>query len=114
MTTLPPPAARVKEPTTTQRGRSGSVVWMAIPALLMFIAFAVIPLLGGLGLSFTSLNGIGDIHPAGLESSKPELKDPELPHSLWVTFEIMALSWVVQTPLSILIGVFLAASKKYR
>src|SRR5262249_28584537 len=38
----------------------------------------------------------------------------ELPHALWVTFEIMALSWVVQTPLSILIGVFLAAFKRYR
>jgi raffinose/stachyose/melibiose transport system permease protein len=31
-----------------------------------------------------------------------------------VTFLIMALSWVVQTPLSILIGVFLAAQKRYR
>jgi raffinose/stachyose/melibiose transport system permease protein len=31
-----------------------------------------------------------------------------------VTFVIMALSWVVQTPLSILIGVFLAAHKRYR
>jgi raffinose/stachyose/melibiose transport system permease protein len=42
------------------------------------------------------------------------LKDPELPHALWVTFEIMALSWVVQTPMSILIGVFLSAFKRYR
>jgi raffinose/stachyose/melibiose transport system permease protein len=114
MTTLAPPAARVKEPTTTQRGRGGSVVWMAIPALLMFVAFGVIPLLGALGLSFTSWNGIGTIHAAGLSSWKAELKDPELPHALWVTFEIMALSWVVQTPLSILLGVFLAANKKYR
>jgi raffinose/stachyose/melibiose transport system permease protein len=89
-------------------------VWMAIPALLVFIAFAIIPLLGVLGLSFTTWNGIGDIHATGLTSWKAELKDPELPHSLWVTFEIMALSWVVQTPLSILIGVFLAASKRYR
>ena len=114
MTTLAPPAVRVKEPTTTQRGRSGSVVWMAIPALLMFIAFGIIPLLGVLGLSFTSWNGIAAIHVTGLTSWKQELSDPELPHSLWVTFEIMALSWVVQTPLSILIGVFLASFKRYR
>jgi raffinose/stachyose/melibiose transport system permease protein len=114
MTTLAPPAARVKEPTSTQRGRSGSVVWMAIPALLMFIAFAIIPLLGVLGLSFTSWNGIAQVHVTGLSSWKAELKDPELPHALWVTFEIMALSWVVQTPMSILLGVFLAASKRYR
>jgi len=87
---------------------------MAIPALLMFTAFGIIPLLGVLGLSFTSWNGLGDVHFAGLDSWKAELKDPELPHSLLVTFEIMALSWLVQTPMSILIGVFLAAFKRYR
>jgi raffinose/stachyose/melibiose transport system permease protein len=114
MTTLAPPAVSVKEPTATRRGRSGSVVWLAIPALLMFTAFGIIPLLGALGLSFTSWNGIAAIHFTGLDSWKSELKDPELPHSLWVTFEIMALSWIVQTPMSILIGVFLAAFKKYR
>jgi raffinose/stachyose/melibiose transport system permease protein len=114
MTTLAPPAVRVKEPTSTQRGRSGSVVWMAIPALLMFLAFGIVPLLGALGLSFTSWNGLGTVHYSGLTSWKAELKDPELPHALWVTFEIMALSWLVQTPISILLGVFLAASKRYR
>ncbi|GAA2639742.1 carbohydrate ABC transporter permease [Paractinoplanes durhamensis] len=114
MTTLAPPAVRVQEPTTAKGGRSGSVVWMAIPALLMFIAFGVIPLLGVLGLSFTTWDGIGDIHPSGLDSWTATLKDPELPHAIWVTFEIMALSWLVQTPISILIGVFLAAFKKYR
>ena len=114
MTTLAPPAVRVKEPTAAGRGRSGSVAWMALPALLMFIAFGVIPLLGVLGLSFTTWDGLGTIHFTGLTSWKAELKDPELPHSLWVTFEIMILSWLVQTPISILIGVFLAAFKRYR
>jgi len=114
MTTLAPPAVRVKEPTAAGRGRSGSVAWMALPALLMFIAFGVIPLLGVLGLSFTTWDGLGTIHVTGLTSWKAELKDPELPHSLWVTFKIMILSWLVQTPISILIGVFLASFKRYR
>ena len=114
MTTLAPPTVRVKEPTATGRGRSGSVAWMALPALLVFFAFGVIPLLGVLGLSFTTWDGIGTIHVTGLTSWKAELTDPELPHSLWVTFEIMILSWLVQTPISILIGVFLAAFKRYR
>ena len=114
MTTLAPPAVRVKESTAAGRGRSGSVTWMALPALLMFLAFGIIPLLGVLGLSFTTWDGIGTIHVTGLTSWKAELTDPELPHSLWVTFEIMILSWLVQTPISILIGVFLAAFKRYR
>jgi raffinose/stachyose/melibiose transport system permease protein len=114
MTTLAPPAVRVKEPTAAARGRGGSVGWMALPALLMFLAFGIIPLLGVLGLSFTTWDGIGSLHVTGLTSWKAELKDPELPHSLWVTFEIMILSWLVQTPISILIGVFLSAFKRYR
>jgi raffinose/stachyose/melibiose transport system permease protein len=114
MTTLAPPVARVKESTTSSGGRSGSVVWMAVPAFLMFLAFGVVPLLGVLALSFTTWDGIGEIHPSGLTSWKATLTDPGLPHTIWVTFLIMALSWVVQTPISILIGVFLAAHKRYR
>ena len=87
---------------------------MALPALLMFFAFGVIPLIGVLALSFTTWDGIGPIHPSGLTSWKATLTDPGLPHALWVTFEIMILSWLVQTPLSILIGVFIAAQKRYR
>ena len=54
MTTLAPPVARVKESTTSSGGRSGSVVWMAKPAFLMFLAFGIIPLVGVLLLSFTT------------------------------------------------------------
>jgi raffinose/stachyose/melibiose transport system permease protein len=80
----------------------------------MFVAFGIIPLIGVLALSFTTWDGIGTIHPSGLTSWSAALTDPGLPHALWVTFLIMALSWVFQTPLSILLGVFLAASKRYR
>jgi raffinose/stachyose/melibiose transport system permease protein len=114
MTTLAPPAVRVRAPKTTGGGRSGSVVWMALPALLVFLGFGLIPLLGVIALSFTTWDGIGTIHPSGLTSWRAMLGDPGLMHSLWVTFLIMALSWVFQTPLSILIGVFLAAHKRYR
>jgi raffinose/stachyose/melibiose transport system permease protein len=115
MTTLAPPTAGVGQTTTTTSGgRSGPVAWMALPALAMFIGFGVIPLVGVLALSFTTWDGIGEIHPSGLTSWRAELSDPGLPHALWVTFEVMILSWAVQTPMSILIGVFLAAHKRYR
>ena len=112
MTSLAPPAARVNA-STGAGGRSG-VTWLALPALLMFLAFGLIPLLGVLALSFTTWDGIGAIHPSGLTSWRNALSDPGLLNALWVTFEIMAFSWLVQTPISILIGVFLAAFKKYR
>src|ERR1700712_2069927 len=114
MTTLAPPAVRVQEPTTSGGGRSGPVLWMALPALLMFVAFGIVPLFGVLALSFTTWDGIGTIHPSGLTSWKATLSNPGLPHALYITFVIMILSWAVQTPISILIGVFLAGHERYR
>ena len=114
MTTLAPPAVQVKKSASPTGGRSGSVTWMALPALLMFIGFGIIPLIGVLVLSFTTWDGIGSIQPSGLASWKATLSDPGLPHALWVTFLVMILSWAVQTPLSILLGVFMAAHKRYR
>ena len=114
MTTLAPPAAPGTRRTTSQGRRSGSLIWMALPALLVFVAFAIVPLLGVLLLSFTSWDGIGVIRPAGFESWRAVLTDPGLPHALWVTFVVIALSWAVQTPLSILLGVFLAGHQRYR
>jgi raffinose/stachyose/melibiose transport system permease protein len=108
-------ATPTTRPTGASRaGRTGSVAWMALPALLVFGAFGVLPLLGVIGLSFTTWDGIGAIHPSGLTSWSAVLRDPGLPHALFVTFLIMFLSWAVQTPASILIGVFLASHERYR
>jgi raffinose/stachyose/melibiose transport system permease protein len=107
-------AGRTGSTGASRAGRTGSVTWMVLPALLFFIAFGLIPLFGVLGLSFTRWDGIGAIHPAGLASWRSVLKDPGLPHVLYVTFLVMFLSWAVQTPASILIGVFLAGHERYR
>jgi raffinose/stachyose/melibiose transport system permease protein len=112
-------AVSTSTPTTvptgaTRAGRTGSVGWMALPALLVFTAFGLIPLLGVIALSFTTWDGIGTIHPSGFSSWSSVLSDPGLLHALQVTFLIIFLSWAVQTPASILIGVFLASHERYR
>jgi raffinose/stachyose/melibiose transport system permease protein len=116
MTALAPPV--VRGPTTAGGGgavKGASVTWMALPALLMFIVFGIIPLLGVLALSFTTWNGISTtIQPSGFTSWRAILTDPALPHALWVTFKIMIFTWVIQTPMSILIGVFTAGHQRYR
>ncbi|MFE3165354.1 carbohydrate ABC transporter permease [Streptomyces sp. NPDC059224] len=95
-------------------GSPGILPWLAMPALVVFVAFAVIPLVGVFALSFTTWDGIGAINPSGLASWRAVLTDPRLPHALWVTFLVMAVSWAVQTPVSILLGVFLAGRQRYR
>jgi raffinose/stachyose/melibiose transport system permease protein len=116
MTALAPPV--VQGPATTTAGgggpKTGAVTWMALPALVMFAIFAVLPLLGVLLLSFTTWDGIGAIVPSGTTSWRSVLTDPGLPHALWVTFKVMVFTWIIQTPLSILIGVFLAGHQRYR
>jgi raffinose/stachyose/melibiose transport system permease protein len=114
---IPPPAAVQAAKAQQPSGggvRAKSLTWMAMPALAMFVAFGVIPLVGVLVLSFTQWDGIGAIRPAGFDSWRAVLTDPNLPHVVWVTFLVMALTWLVQTPMSILIGTFLAGHQRYR
>jgi raffinose/stachyose/melibiose transport system permease protein len=116
VTVLAPPAVPTVQTkrSASSVGGHGRVAWMALPALAVFIGFGVVPLLGVLGLSFSTWDGIGVIEPSGLTSWRAVLNDPGLPHALWVTFEILALSWLFQTPKSILIGVFIAGHQRYR
>ncbi|WP_432513127.1 carbohydrate ABC transporter permease [Kineococcus sp. SYSU DK001] len=104
-------SAKVPSAAHTSTGRLG---WLVLPALLIFVAFAVVPLIGVFVLSFTSWDGIGAISFTGLTSWKAVLTDPGLPHALWVTFLVIVLSWIAQTPLSILLGVFISGHQKYR
>ncbi|MFF9485410.1 carbohydrate ABC transporter permease [Streptomyces sp. NPDC014676] len=99
---------------TRHREPRSVLPWLAAPALLFFVGFAVVPLIGVFALSFTTWDGIGAIRPTGLTSWREVLTDPGLPHALWVTFLVMAVSWLVQTPLSILLGTFLAGRQRYR
>ncbi|MGC0374180.1 carbohydrate ABC transporter permease [Streptomyces sp. SAI-229] len=99
---------------TRRREPRGVLPWLAAPALLFFVGFAVVPLIGVFALSFTTWDGIGTIRLTGTTSWHEVLTDPGLPHALWVTFLVMAVSWLVQTPLSILLGTFLAGRQRYR
>jgi raffinose/stachyose/melibiose transport system permease protein len=87
---------------------------LVAPALVFFIGFAVIPLIGVFALSFTTWDGLGAIQPSGLDSWSAVLSDPGLPHAVWITFLVIIASWAVQTPLSILLGTFLAGHQRYR
>ena len=46
MTALAPPVVTGPPSPAASGGRSGSVAWMALPALAMFVGFGVIPLFG--------------------------------------------------------------------
>lgn len=97
-----------------ERGQRVMLSWLAAPALVFFVGFAVIPLVGVFALSFTTWDLSGVIVPSGFTSWRDVLSDPGLLHAVWITFLVMLVSWAVQTPLSILIGTFLAGQQRYR
>ena len=97
--------------TARTAGPSG---WFAVPALVLFFAFALLPILGVLALSFTSWNGLGAITFDGTASWRTVLTDPVTLNALVVTGKIMLFSFIVQAPISLLLGVFTAGVQKYR
>ncbi|MFI5660946.1 carbohydrate ABC transporter permease [Streptomyces sp. NPDC051684] len=97
-----------------RHGRRSILPWLPVPALVVFVGFAVVPLVGVFALSFTTWDGIGAIRPSGLNSWRAVLTDPGLPHAVLVTFGVMVASWLFQTPMSILLGTFMAGRQRYR
>ena len=96
------------------RSRDTPLAVLVLPSLLMFVTFAVVPLFGVVALSFTKWDGIGAILPNGLGSWQQVLADPQTWRSLWLTIVTMAVTWAIQTPLSILLGTFIAGHQRYR
>jgi xylobiose transport system permease protein len=64
-------------------------------------------------LSFTSWGGLGSPQFVGLANWKTLVHDPVMLKSLWLSLLLTALGLVVQTPISILIGVW-AAGHRWR
>lgn len=96
---------------TRARTRSGL---LTLPALVMFVVFAVVPLAGAVVLSLTRWDGLGEISWEGLGNWAEVLRDPVTGNALLLTLKIMVFSWVVQTPISLLLGVFTAGTQRYR
>jgi raffinose/stachyose/melibiose transport system permease protein len=71
------------------------------PAMTLFGLFILLPLLAAFVLSFFRWNGLGAPHWAGGANWVQFAHDPVAATSLVVTAKVVALSWVVQTPLSL-------------
>ncbi|WRZ54458.1 sugar ABC transporter permease [Streptomyces sp. NBC_01314] len=87
---------------------------MALPALLLFAVFALIPMGIVVYLSFTRWDGLGAPAWAGTDNWHTALTSDVTRHALWLTLKFMLVSWLVQTPISLLLGVFVAGKQRYR
>ncbi|MER7786751.1 sugar ABC transporter permease [Streptomyces sp. NPDC097640] len=94
--------------------RGGPPFLMAVPALALFALFALVPMAIVGYLSFTRWDGLGAPAWAGTDNWHTALTSDVTRHALWLTAKFMLVSWLVQTPISLLLGVFVAGRQRYR
>ncbi|HUB69947.1 MAG TPA: sugar ABC transporter permease [Acidimicrobiales bacterium] len=84
------------------------------PTMALYGAFIIIPTAFALFLSFTNWDVDGPIKWAGFANWSEFFSDPVSYHSLLVTFELAAFSWLAQTPVAMALGIFIAGTQRYR
>ncbi|MGW9306577.1 carbohydrate ABC transporter permease [Saccharomonospora azurea] len=94
--------------------RAGPSALMAAPALAFFGVFALVPLVGVVALSLVYWDGISAMTWAGFDNWSDVLTDPSTWNAVWLSLQIMVFSWLVQTPISLLLGVLVAGRGRYR
>ncbi|MGV9704747.1 carbohydrate ABC transporter permease [Streptomyces sp. NPDC003483] len=93
-------------------GRPGAL-W-AVPALLYFALFAVVPMALVVALSFCRWSGLGSPHWAGTANWSRLLHDPQLGQSLRLSLLLTVVTWAVQTLICLPLGVWCAGHQRGR
>ncbi len=88
--------------------------WYAVPAFGFFALFAALPMVLVVYLSFTAWDGLGTPQLNGGENWSRLLDDAEARASVWRTLLLMVMSWLVQTPIALLVGVWAAGKQRSR
>lgn len=118
-----PNSGRGPKPTSTDLGtlrgtrpsrRKRTNLWLLAPALILFGVFGVLPLLGTIALSLTTWSGLGSPQWDGLGNWKDVFSDPVTWTTVKISLQVMVGSWAIQTPLSLLLGVYIAKFGKFR
>jgi raffinose/stachyose/melibiose transport system permease protein len=84
------------------------------PVTLLFGVFVLVPIVAAIALSFFTWNGLGNPKFAGLVNWRQVWHDPVAHQSLQVTAVVVVASWVIQTPLSLALGIFVAGKQRWR
>jgi raffinose/stachyose/melibiose transport system permease protein len=84
------------------------------PTMVLYGAFILVPVVFALFLSFTSWDVVGKLQWVGFANWSRFFSDPGAHHALFVTLELAGLSWLVETPLAMAIGLFIAGTQRYR
>ena len=101
----------------TRRGATGRnkvPFLMLLPALFFFGAFALLPLIGVVVLSFMSWDGLNTPTWAGLANWTAALTDPVTLNAMYLTVIFVVVSFLFQAPLALFLGIFMAGHQRNR
>lgn len=87
--------------------RSNRLLWMTVPALLLYLIFTIYPLMDAVRLSFTDFAGVGKANYVGLENYRTVFSDSKYLSILVNTVLYAIVVVVVQTTLGLLIAALL-------
>jgi raffinose/stachyose/melibiose transport system permease protein len=107
-------AAATESVAAASRRRHGPSFLMAVPALAFFVVFALAPMVLVVFLSLTRWDGLGSPSWTGFDNWQRLATDPVTRNAIWLTIKVMVFSWLIQTPVSLLLGVFIAGKQRYR
>ena len=108
-------------PRPAHGGRSRPVgsYWLADlvgmgPTLLLYAVLILAAIGVAIALSLFSWNGVGSFRFVGARNWIAFFHDPLAAHSLEVTAILTVVSWAIQTPLAMALGLFAAGRQRYR
>ncbi|MBO0807031.1 MAG: sugar ABC transporter permease, partial [Actinobacteria bacterium] len=84
------------------------------PPFVLFCLFIIVPMAAAVVLSFVRWNGLGAPQWAGGANWAEFFRDPVARGSVTVTAKVVVLSYLVQTPISMALGLFTAGSQRYK
>jgi raffinose/stachyose/melibiose transport system permease protein len=109
-----PPPLRRGGGRAARRGTGLADLAGVAPPVVLFGLFIVVPMLAAVVLSFVRWNGLGAPHWAGWSNWAQFFRDPVARTSVVVTAKVIVASYVVQTPISLALGLFTAGRQRYR
>jgi raffinose/stachyose/melibiose transport system permease protein len=84
------------------------------PPMVLFCLFIIVPMIAAFVLSFVRWNGLGTPRWAGGTNWAEFFRDPVARTSVVVTAKVVVLSYLVQTPIAMALGLFTAGRQRYR
>src|SRR5580693_138304 len=86
----------------------------ALPGLVFFVVFAVVPMAGVIYLSFTNWNGLTSPQFTGAANWSKFVGDGTVWQSTWITAALLVGNMLIQAPVSVLLGVWSAGFQRNR